>query len=103
MWLSLVVDRDNKMGIVQNALTDNSGKGPLFKSNDHIIKYMNLKYSMVEVKRMGNYSICLCPVCLDYDKDMIWNRFSETWYCEGCYNKIFVNDINSITHEGDNK
>ena len=103
MWLSLVVDRDNKMGIVPNALTDNSGKEPLFKNNDHILTYMNLKYSMVEVKRMGNCSICLCPVCLNYNKDMIWNSFSETWYCEGCYNKIFGNDINSITHKGDNK
>jgi len=89
MWLSLIVKERNAMNIVQDLLVDNSGKGPLFKTDTHVKKYMDLKYSIVEMKRMGEYSICLCPVCLNHEEDMIWNAYSETWYCEACYRAIF--------------
>lgn len=88
MWLSLIVNQDHKMSIKQETLVDHSG-GPLFKTEDQVRQYMNLKYSMVEMKRMGNYSICICPICLSYEEDMIWDIYSETWYCESCYNQIF--------------
>lgn len=91
MWLSLILKERNTINIMQDLLVDNSGKGPLFKTDGHIKQYMNLKYSFVEMKRMGEYSICLCPVCLSHEKDMIWNSYSETWYCEACYRAIFKN------------
>lgn len=89
MWLSLILNQDHKMRFIQETLIDHSGKGPLFKTKDHVKKYMGLKYSMVEAKRMGNYSICLCPICMSHEEDMIWDAYSETWYCESCYNHLY--------------
>ena len=54
MWLSLIVNQDHNLRIKQETLVDHSG-GPLFKTKEHIKEYMNLKYSMKEAKRMGNY------------------------------------------------
>lgn len=88
MWLSLIVNQEHKMSIKQESLIDHSG-GPLFKTKEHVKQYMNLSYSMKEAKRIGNYSICICSICLSHEEDMIWDAYSETWYCEQCYNQIY--------------
>jgi len=88
LWLSLILNRNYQMKIKQEDLVNHSG-GPFFRTKDHVEQYMNLKYSMVEAKRMGNYSICICPICFSHEEDMIWDSFSETWYCVLCHYKIY--------------
>ncbi|MFX1497427.1 MAG: leucine-rich repeat domain-containing protein [Promethearchaeota archaeon] len=87
MWLSLIINQDQKIKIKQESLIDHS-EGSIFKIKDKIKEYMKLKFSNVEMKRLINYSICLCPICLRYEEDMIWDSYSEAWYCENCYNQI---------------
>ena len=88
MWLSIILNQSQKIRTEQEALVNNSG-GPLFKSKDHLKQYMNFAYSIIEIKRIGYYSICLCPICLSNEEDMIWDAYSETWYCENCYTQIY--------------
>ena len=59
-----------------------------------IIKTIALThYSTKEIKRMANYSICLCPICLNNDRNMVWHQRSETWYCESCYDQLVADKI----------
>lgn len=93
IWLSLVVSQDNKMKIKLSSLQDLSGMGPIFKTKSHLKQFMEIRYTNIEAKRIANYSICLCSICLEYDRDMVWHQYSETWYCESCYNQLVTSEI----------
>ncbi len=92
MWLSFILNQNHKMRITQKALVNHSG-GPPFKSKDILKQYIDFDFSIIEAKRVGNSSICLCPICFSFEEDMIWDAYSETWYCEGCYSQIY-NELN---------
>ena len=41
-----------------------------------------------ELDRLEDSSICKCPSCNASEKDMIYNRPLEMWYCTSCYQKM---------------
>ncbi len=37
------------------------------------------------LNRVFNESICICPICREIDKDMVYATRSKAWYCIDCY------------------
>ena len=44
------------------------------------------KNKMDHIQDILNHTICKCPVCGDYKKDMIYIPLAHRWFCIDCYN-----------------
>jgi len=65
-------------------------KGSLLKFPDLSEEEFHKKYQILYKQEIANRkqldaSICVCPVCGDFEKDHIFNPVDRVWYCEKCY------------------
>lgn len=79
MWLYLVARQDDAINIKSYS-----------ESYIRFSSYADEKLKEY-ISRVNKFSICICPTCLNYKNNMVWNALSETWYCEVCYQTIFKN------------
>jgi hypothetical protein len=42
------------------------------------------------LRRALNKSICVCPICTQSDKDMVYIELHDTWYCTECQEKDLI-------------
>ncbi|MEJ2248590.1 MAG: hypothetical protein P8Y70_13195 [Candidatus Lokiarchaeota archaeon] len=48
-------------------------------------KYRENHEKWWELERLIRKSICQCPVCKRSDKNMTYNPYYDTWFCNDCY------------------
>jgi hypothetical protein len=44
-----------------------------------------LKYQQEKIKKILEKSICTCNICNSFEKNMIFDKPSDEWYCLDCY------------------
>ena len=52
---------------------------------DELEKFHQLQDQQSELRMLADRSICKCIACRKPDRDMVYNKAYDAWYCTECY------------------
>ena len=88
LFASAVNDRWNRLFDEMGKLryTQEGVRRPISKfSADELVKFRALQKNQNELTGLLNRSICSCIVCGKGERDMVYNKPYNSWYCTECY------------------
>ena len=54
-------------------------------SPDEVKQYRDYQEQQSELRMLSQRSICMCVSCGKGDRDMVYNKAYDAWYCTECY------------------
>lgn len=86
LWLTAALERKLSFQKRQSEIIERTHKEGLDPSETRSER-IGLVKKMWAVEGPLRASICECPICFNYDRDMVYNPITKKWYCEICYNR----------------
>lgn len=64
---------------------DGRPKSVRYMTSDEKSRFRTLQEEQNRLKDLANRSICKCVACGKADRDMVYNKAYDAWYCTECY------------------
>jgi hypothetical protein len=64
---------------------DGTGRSIRDFSPDELVKFRTLQEEQSDLRMLSQRSICMCIACGKGERDMVYNKPYDAWYCTECY------------------
>lgn len=90
LWLKAMSAKWNRLFDEMDRLSkndDGSIKSVKYMTPEDKARFRALQEEQSQLRSMADRSICKCVACAKANRDMVYNKAYDAWYCIECYGK----------------